>query len=112
KSHWADAACVGKSTPEVLKTDDVKPLQIRAKGQGGRQKAVLNRHGQPKQHRPLKPVFGWRSGDIAEYGGTTVRVTPRTTGSFELTPVKGGRVFSRSYKKLVRIHRSDGYQYS
>ncbi|MCP4108580.1 MAG: HNH endonuclease [Desulfobacteraceae bacterium] len=112
KSHWTDAACVGKSTPEVLKTDDVKPLQIKAKGQGGRQKAVLNRHGQPKQHRPLKPVFGWRSGDIAEYGGITVRVTPRTTGSFELTPVKGGRVFSRSYKKLVRVHRCDGYQYS
>ncbi|MCP4345978.1 MAG: HNH endonuclease, partial [Desulfobacterales bacterium] len=86
KSHWADAACVGKSTPEILKTD-VKPLQIRAKGQGGRQKAVLNRHGQPKQHRPLKPIFGWRSGDIAEFGGMSVRVTPRTTGSFELTPV-------------------------
>ncbi|MCP4346517.1 MAG: HNH endonuclease [Desulfobacterales bacterium] len=112
KSHWTDAACVGKSTPEVLKTDDVEPLQIKAKGQGGRQKAVLNRHGQPKQHRPLKPVFGWRSGDIAKFGGITVRVIPRTTGSFELTPVKGGRVFSRSYKKLVRVHRSDGYQYS
>ncbi len=112
KSHWADAACVGKSTPEVLKTDDVKPLQIKARGQGGRQKAVLNKYGQPKQYRPLKPVFGWRAGDMAEYGGMTVRVTPRTTGSFELTPVKGGRVFSRNFKKLVRVHRSDGYQYS
>ncbi|MCP4032484.1 MAG: HNH endonuclease, partial [Herbaspirillum sp.] len=112
KSHWADAACVGISTPEILKTDDMKPLQIRAKGQGGRQKAVLNRFGQPKQYRPLKPVFGWRPGDIAKFGGMSVRVTPRTNGSFELTPVKGGRAFSRSYKKLKRIHRSDGYQYS
>ncbi|MCP4107346.1 MAG: HNH endonuclease, partial [Desulfobacteraceae bacterium] len=66
----------------------------------------------PKQHRPLKPVFGWRTGDMAEYGRMSVRVTPRTTGSFELTPVKGGRVFSRSYKKLVRVHMCDGYQYS
>ncbi|MCP4347699.1 MAG: HNH endonuclease [Desulfobacterales bacterium] len=112
KSHWADAACVGKSTPEVLKTDDVKPLQIKARGQGGRQKAVPDKYGQPKQHRPLKPIFGWRAGDMAEYGGMSVRVTPRTTGSFELTPVKGGRVFSRNFKKLVRVHRSDGYQYS
>ncbi len=112
KSHWADAACVGKSTPEVLKTDDVKPLQIKARGQGGRQKAVLDKYGQPKQHRPLKPIFGWRAGDMAEYGRMSVRVTPRTTGSFELTPVKGGKVFSRNFKKLVRVHRSDGYQYS
>ncbi|MCP4347737.1 MAG: HNH endonuclease [Desulfobacterales bacterium] len=111
KSHWADAACVGKSTPEILKTDDIKPLQIKAKGQG-RQKAVLNKYGQPKQHRPLKPLFGWRTGDMAEYGRMSVRVAPRTTGSFELTPVKGGRVFSRSYKKLKRVHMSDGYQYS
>ncbi len=112
KSHWADAACVGKSTPEILKTDDIKPLQIKAKGQGGRQKAVLNKHGQPKQYRPLKPIFGWSSGDIAKYGRMTVRVTPRTSGSFELTPIKSGRTFSRSYKKLKRVHMSDGYQYS
>ncbi|MCP4107307.1 MAG: HNH endonuclease [Desulfobacteraceae bacterium] len=112
KSHWADAACVGKSTPEILKTDDIKPLQIKAKGRGGRQKAVLNRYGQPKQYRPLKPVFGWSSGDIAKYGRMTVRVTPRTSGSFELTPIKSGRTFSRSCKKLKRVHMSDGYQYS
>ncbi|MCP4107173.1 MAG: HNH endonuclease [Desulfobacteraceae bacterium] len=111
KSHWLDAACVGKSTPEMLRTDGIKPLQIRAKGQGGRQKAVLNRYGQPKQHRPLKPIFGWRAGDIAKFGTVTVRVTPRTGGSFELTPVKGGRTFSRSFRKLKRIHMSDGYQY-
>ncbi|MCP4344974.1 MAG: HNH endonuclease [Desulfobacterales bacterium] len=112
KSHWLDAACVGKSTPEVLKTEGIKPLIIRARGQGGRQKAVLNRYGQPKQHRPLKPVLGWRSGDIAKYGGILVRVAPRTSGSFELTPVNGGKVFSRNYKKLKRVHMSDGYQYS
>ncbi|MCP4107413.1 MAG: HNH endonuclease [Desulfobacteraceae bacterium] len=112
KSHWADAACVGKSTPEHLKTDGIKPLVIRAKGQGGRQKAVLNKYGQPKQHRPLKPIFGWRTGDIAEYGRKLVRVTPRTTGSFDLTPVKGGKIFSRNYKKLKRVHMNDGYQYS
>ncbi|MCP4031181.1 MAG: HNH endonuclease, partial [Herbaspirillum sp.] len=41
KSHWLDAACVGKSTPGHLKTEGIKPLHIRAGGQGGRQKAVL-----------------------------------------------------------------------
>ncbi|MDM8549237.1 RNA-guided endonuclease IscB [Desulfobacterales bacterium HSG2] len=111
KSHWGDAVCVGKSTPEKLGTDGVRPLKIKAKGQGGRQKAVLNKYGQPKQHRPLKPLFGWRSGDIAKFGKMTVRVTPRKTGSFGLTSLNGGRPFNRSHKKLVRVHRSDGYKY-
>jgi len=32
KTHWLDAACVGKSTPLILSVDRVKPLLIAAKG--------------------------------------------------------------------------------
>src|SRR5262245_61360168 len=37
KTHWIDAACVGKSTPENIKIENVRPLQIRATGHGSRQ---------------------------------------------------------------------------
>src|SRR5256885_2110919 len=36
KTHWIDAACVGKSTPETLQVKDVHPLYIKAMGSGNR----------------------------------------------------------------------------
>lgn len=38
KSHWADAVCVGASTPERLLIRGIKPLLIAAKGHGTRQR--------------------------------------------------------------------------
>ena len=32
KTHWLDAVCVGESTPEDLKLDNVRPLLIKATG--------------------------------------------------------------------------------
>ena len=37
KTHWLDAACVGASTPEVLKVEGITPLVITATGHGSRQ---------------------------------------------------------------------------
>ena len=37
KTHWLDAACVGVSTPEVLKVEGIRPLVITATGRGSRQ---------------------------------------------------------------------------
>ncbi len=42
KTHWLDAACVGKSTP-TLKIKDIKPLLITANGHGTRQMAGTNK---------------------------------------------------------------------
>lgn len=109
KSHWADAACVG--TMEAITLCTEQPLLITCKGQGGRQKAVVDKYGYPKQHRSLKPIHGWRSGDIAKCDGKIGRISPRQTGSFEMRAFDGGKPFSRPKDKFVPVHRNDGYQY-
>ncbi|WP_366511464.1 HNH endonuclease, partial [Moorena sp. SIO4A1] len=43
KEHWIDAACVGDIETLVLRTS--QPLLVTCKGQGGRQKAALNKYG-------------------------------------------------------------------
>lgn len=107
KAHWLDAAAVGETGTLRLATH--RPLIITCRGQEGRQKAVLNKHGYPIQHRPLRPVHGWRNGDRALYDGKVYRVTPRQKGSFELTG--NGKPFSQPVKHLRRIPRCDGYTY-
>ena len=37
KTHWLDAVCVGKSTPETIKAEGIQPLGIVATGHGSRQ---------------------------------------------------------------------------
>ena len=110
KAHWIDAACVGESGAAVTVDPSMKPLLIAARGQGTRQKAVLNKFGYPIQHRALKPVQGWRNGDVALFEGKAYSVTPRQKGSFELTG--HGKPFSRPVAKLTKIFRFDGYRYA
>ena len=45
KTHWLDAACVGKSTPLVLQITGVQPLRICANGHGCRQMCRMNKYG-------------------------------------------------------------------
>ncbi len=47
KSHWTDATCVGKSTPEKLLIKCVRPLLVTAKGHGRRQRCGTNKFGFP-----------------------------------------------------------------
>ncbi|WAN69756.1 hypothetical protein BJP36_37315 [Moorena producens JHB] len=61
KEHWIDAACVGNI--ETLELRINQPLLVTCKGQGGRQKAALNKYGYPIRYNPLKPIKGacyWR----------------------------------------------------
>ncbi|MBK1650174.1 RNA-guided endonuclease IscB [Rhabdochromatium marinum] len=109
KAHWLDAAAVGDVGALRLLTE--QPLTITAKGQGGRQKAALNRYGYPIRHNALKPIHGWRSGDIAVFDGKSYRVTPRTTGHFALSS-PGQKPISKHQKHLKRAHRADGYAYA
>ncbi|MGK7899909.1 MAG: RNA-guided endonuclease IscB [Hormoscilla sp.] len=110
KTHWLDAACVGRSTP-MLKIATTRPLLITCKGRGGRQKAALNKYGYPIRHNPLKPIKGWQTGDIAKHKVHGIgRITPRSRGSFMLTkPDKT----QKSVKPidLKPIFRRDGYAY-
>ena len=117
KAHWLDAAAVGDTGPLQLAT--TTPLMITCKGQGGRQKGVFDRHGQPRRNkqgeaqiRPLKPIHGWRAGDIARCGDVIGRISPRTSGSFEIRALSGGKPFSRPMRFFTPVQRNDGYGYA
>jgi 5-methylcytosine-specific restriction endonuclease McrA len=110
KAHWLDAAAVGEVANLRLATQE--PLQVTCKGQGGRQKAALDKYGYPTRHNPLRPLFGWRAGDIGCCEGKVGPVTPRATQSFCLTPSDGGKPFSRNRQHFERLHQFDGYAYA
>ena len=62
KTHWLDAACVGASTPEVLKVENLRPLIIIATGRGSRKMSGTNKYGFPIRHRTKqKEFFGFSS---------------------------------------------------
>lgn len=52
KTHWLDAACVGKSTPKLI-IKGVKPLLIAANGHGYRQSCRTDKFGFPNRHVPI-----------------------------------------------------------
>ncbi len=110
KTHWLDAACVGKSTP-ILKITSHQPLLIACFGRGGRQKAALNKYGYPYRHNPLKPIKGWLTGDMAKHKVYGIgRITPRSRGSFVLT-LPDKTKFSVKPIDLKPVFRRDGYGY-
>ncbi len=115
KSHWADAACVGASTPDHLDTRVGSVLLIAAKGHGTRQMCRTDKYGIPTRHVPRqKRWFGFRTGDLVKavvsggkYAGTHVgRVTIRSRPSFRLNGID---VHPRT---LTLIQRTDGYAYA
>lgn len=110
KAHWLDAACVGKSTPEVVQAKEVKPLLIKATGTGRRQMCVTDKYGFPKQHKERHKSFqGYRTGDevkaISPKGVFTGCIAIRHRPSFRL-----GKVDIHP-KYMHRVHRADGYTY-
>jgi 5-methylcytosine-specific restriction endonuclease McrA len=119
KTHWLDAVCVGKSTPEQIQLAGVVPLLITATGHGSRQKCNVNEIGLPcSKPKGAKKVKGFQTGDIVRAvvpGGTKQgvyvgRVLVRASGSFDIR-AKQGRVQGISYRFCVPVHRCDGYSY-
>ena len=110
KTHWLDAACVGKSTPGVLSHKGVVPLRMKATGNGRRQMCVPDKYGFPKQHKERKKTFlGYQTGDmvkaITPKGTFEGRIAIRHRPSFRLGKVD-------IHPKYLRcVHRSDGYEY-
>jgi len=114
KTHWLDAACVGKSTPEQIVFSDGPILAISATGHGKRQRCVTDKYGFPIKHAPrAKSFMGFQTGDIVnavipkgKYKGMhTGRVAIRFRPSFKLNG------FDVHTKYLRIIHRADGYAY-
>jgi 5-methylcytosine-specific restriction endonuclease McrA len=119
KSHWADAACVGASTPDQLDTSVGAVLLIAAKGHGTRQMCRTDRYGFPSRHVPRqKRWFGFKTGDLVKavvpsgkYVGTHVgRVAIRTSGSFNITTTHG--IQRSGYRHCRLVQHADGYAYA
>ena len=118
KQHWTDAACVGQSTPNKLLIKGVKPLIVRAKGHGTRQRCRPDKFGFPKAHAPSAKYFqGFQTGDMVKanipsgkYAGQyTGRIAIRFRPSFVLQ--LPAQKFDVNPKYLKTIHRADGYEY-
>jgi 5-methylcytosine-specific restriction endonuclease McrA len=122
KTHWCDAACVGRSTPEQLKAQGIIPVLITATGHGNRQLCGVDKYGFPIRHRQRQKVHhGYQTGDLVQAvvplglktaGTHRGRVLARATGSFDLTTKRGTRVAGVSYRYCQPIHRNDGYSYT
>jgi 5-methylcytosine-specific restriction endonuclease McrA len=119
KTHWLDAACVGKSTP-ILKIKGIKPLLITANGHGSRQSCRTDKFGFPSRHVPREKIhFDFQTGDIVKAVVTTGKkvgiyvgkVAIRSSGSFNIS-AKTGLVQGISHKFCKRIHAKDGYSYA
>jgi 5-methylcytosine-specific restriction endonuclease McrA len=115
KTHWLDAACVGASTPEHLGVEGIRPLLVKARGHGKRNRCGTDAYGFPIRHAPRKKFEkGFRTGDIVRadipkgkhQGKHTARVAIRFGQDFQL-----GKV-SVHPRHCRAIHRADGYAYS
>ncbi|HEX3642781.1 MAG TPA: RNA-guided endonuclease IscB [Ktedonobacteraceae bacterium] len=119
KTHWLDAACVGKSTSEAVQVTGVYPLLITANGHGCRRMCSVDEsgftYGNPKQAGRKK---GFKTGDMVKaivtegkhIGVYTGRVAARATGSFNIT-TKSRTIQGIGYQYCRALHRSDGYSY-
>jgi len=116
KTHWIDAACVGKIEKLVIKTK--QPLLIKASGYGSRQMTRVNKYGFPCAKAKQKPYGGWKTGDIVKLttkkGEVYVyKLTATSLASgFELK--MGGKRIKANPKTnlLIKVHAKDGYSYS
>jgi len=119
KSHWLDAACAGRTTPENLKADQVHPLQIKAMGHGSRQMCRVDKFGFPRTSaKAQKTVKGFQTGDMVKavvtqgkkVGTYVGRVAVRSSGSFNIK-TDSSTVQGISWKYCSKIHAIDGYLY-
>lgn len=117
KSHWLDAACVGKV--EELNVLTSQPLLIKATGHGTRQMCGTDKFGFPIRHKSRKQIHqGFQTGDIVsatvtagkKVGSYVGRVLCRASGWFDIATITG-RVAGISHKYCKPIHKKDGYSY-
>jgi 5-methylcytosine-specific restriction endonuclease McrA len=120
KAHWLDAAAVGASTPDRLRTEHVRPWLIEARGRQARQMVNVDGHGFPRG-KPKGPsrVRGFRTGDLVKAvvpphlkarGVQRGRVLVRIRGIFDLQ-TRHGRVKDIPARYCQSLQQKDGYAY-
>jgi hypothetical protein len=123
KTHWLDAACVGKSTTKQLFQIHKNVLVAKAMGHGSRQMCRVDKYGFPRtKAKPRhKQIEGFQTGDIVKavvtkgkkIGTYMGRVAVRSSGSFNIkTETETETVQGISCKYCQPIHRTDGYGYN
>jgi hypothetical protein len=118
KTHWLDASCVGASTPEVLRWEDVVPWQIEAKGRKSRQMCLMDDHGFPRSKpKERSRVHSFRTGDqvravcpphLKTAGAQVGRVLVRASGKFDVVTATR-RVGGISWRYCQQLQQGDGY---
>jgi 5-methylcytosine-specific restriction endonuclease McrA len=130
KAHWIDAACVGDSTPSVLRVAEVVPLQITAMGRESRQMCRPDRYGFPRTgSKGARRVRGFQTGDLVlgfqtgdlvravvpapsiKAGVYAGRLAVRASGSCNLQ-TSAGTVQGIHLRHCRSLHRADGYRYT
>jgi hypothetical protein len=119
KTHWCDAACVGRSTPESPIVKNVVPLLITATGHGSRQMCRMDEHGFPRtKPKGARRVKGFQTGDLvravvtsgSKQGTYVGKVAVRTRGVFNIQTGQG-TVTDIHSRFCTLVARSDGYSY-
>jgi len=121
KTHWLDAACIGRSTPEQIEAQRVVPLAITAYGHGRRQMQCMDKYGFPRGNPKQKRFkHRFRTGDIVKAivplhlksaGTHEGRMTAKANGAFTIATSKGTVTgVGKNYCRVVQ--RADGYGYS
>jgi 5-methylcytosine-specific restriction endonuclease McrA len=108
KSHWIDAACVGKV--EKLEVLIKAPLLIKSTGKGTRRLSRIDKYGFPCSKPRQNYEHGWNTGDIATGKGVAGRVVVQSATRLEIRINKariGGKLCD--FRKL---HSKDSYSYS
>ncbi len=120
KTHWIDAAVVGASTPERLRTIHIRPWLIEAKGRQARQMVNVDERGFPRgRAKGPSRVRGFRTGDLVKAvcpphlnarGVHVGRVLIRTRGTFDVQ-TRHGRVKDIPARCCQSLQQKDGYAY-
>jgi 5-methylcytosine-specific restriction endonuclease McrA len=119
KTHWLDAACVGASTPVVLRWQQLVPLRIGAQGWQRRQMCLMDKWGFPRTTgKGASRAFGFKTGDIVKavvpsgkaHGTHAGKVAIKASGNFTIT-TKQRAVPDVPYRYCRRVHQADGYSY-
>ena len=117
KTHWLDAACVGKVETLWVKVE--QPLLIQCVGHGTRQVCRTDKYGFPSRHKSRTNLhFGFQTGDIVKaivtkgkkIGVYRGKVACRARGSFNIS-TPAGLVQGISHRVCRLIHHKDGYTY-
>ena len=121
KTHWLDAACVGDSTPAVVKIMNIVPLRIRAMGRQRRQMCTMDGYGFPRtKAKQVASKQSFRTGDLVrakipsslKTAGVHVgRAVAKADGRLTITTLQGS-VPGVSNRYCTLLQHSDGYSYT